>query len=134
MGATTFQTISYGKSRAEAFQRAQEQARWEDGHGGYSGTIAEKPSASVYGGGEVTYRQAQRIIRDLEAEEQAAAEKACQPPYVDPPVSTAARVYADKWGPALAIRIKRSSLPDAFKRQAPARGVQFWMFAGWAST
>lgn len=42
MGATTFQTVSHGKTAKEAFNKAVERARYEHGHGGYSGTIAEK--------------------------------------------------------------------------------------------
>jgi hypothetical protein len=43
MGATTFETLAMGKDAREAFNRAQEQEGWEHGHGGYSGTIVEKP-------------------------------------------------------------------------------------------
>lgn len=42
MGADTFYTEATGKTAQEAFQNAIDQARWEHGHGGYSGTIAEK--------------------------------------------------------------------------------------------
>jgi hypothetical protein len=47
MGAETFGcrvAKSSVKSPQEAFQRAQEDARHENGHGGYTGTIAEKSS------------------------------------------------------------------------------------------
>jgi hypothetical protein len=42
MGATTFGTTATGKNAKEAFRNAREEAQWESGHGGYSGTIAEK--------------------------------------------------------------------------------------------
>lgn len=42
MGAESFITKAAGKTAAEAFSAAAEQARWEHGHGGYTGTIAEK--------------------------------------------------------------------------------------------
>ena len=42
MDANTFETLSSGKSAKEAFNAACDQARYEDGHGGYTGTIAEK--------------------------------------------------------------------------------------------
>lgn len=45
MGAATFSTYGFGANVGEAFHRAQEYAAWEHGHGGYTGTIAEKPSA-----------------------------------------------------------------------------------------
>ena len=42
MGGTTFITFSYGKDVREAFQRAVKEAEHTYGHGGYTGTIAEK--------------------------------------------------------------------------------------------
>jgi len=44
MGACTFFTRSSGPSAREAFRSAIDQARYEYGHGGYTGTIAEKSS------------------------------------------------------------------------------------------
>ena len=44
MGATTFHTFGYGKTPQEAFNAAKAAAQPESGHGGYSGTIAEKRS------------------------------------------------------------------------------------------
>lgn len=42
MGATTFYSEAEGKTAQEAFDRARQEAGWESGHGGYSGTIVEK--------------------------------------------------------------------------------------------
>lgn len=42
MGAADFVCRSKGRTAAAAFQRAREKATWEYGHGGYTGTIAEK--------------------------------------------------------------------------------------------
>jgi hypothetical protein len=47
MGANSFVTVSSGANPQDAFSDAVEQARWESGHGGYSGTIAEKRTFSV---------------------------------------------------------------------------------------
>lgn len=44
MGAESFISYAKGKTAKEAFHAACEQAAWEDGHGGYTGTIAEKSS------------------------------------------------------------------------------------------
>lgn len=44
MGATDFSTTSSAKTAQLAFRKAQEEARYEDGHGGYTGTIAEVSS------------------------------------------------------------------------------------------
>lgn len=44
MGAVTFQTIALGRDAASAFTAAVEHAQYMYGHGGYSGSIAEKSS------------------------------------------------------------------------------------------
>ena len=44
MGAETFEIFGYGKTAREAFSAAREDAQYEHGHGGYTGTIAEKDS------------------------------------------------------------------------------------------
>lgn len=42
MGASEFFNSASGKTVAEAFRNVTEDARYEYGHGGYTGTIAEK--------------------------------------------------------------------------------------------
>lgn len=44
MGSSDFYQLSTGKSPKEAFQSARQQAQYEYGHAGYTGTIAEKDS------------------------------------------------------------------------------------------
>lgn len=44
MGAETFYVRSKGKTAQAAFDAAVKDAQYEHGHGGYSGTIAEKGS------------------------------------------------------------------------------------------
>lgn len=43
MGAEYFETRAQGKSAGEAFKLAQDQAFYDHGHNGYTGSIAEKP-------------------------------------------------------------------------------------------
>lgn len=47
MGASEFITKSCGQTAKEAFSRAVEKARYDYGHAGYTGTIAEKNSFVV---------------------------------------------------------------------------------------
>ena len=42
MGATTFTQVGKGKTATEAFLTAVAEARHQYGHGGYTGTLAEK--------------------------------------------------------------------------------------------
>lgn len=44
MGADTFWVREKATSAKEAFKQAVDDARYENGHGGYTGTIAEKSS------------------------------------------------------------------------------------------
>lgn len=44
MGGETFMTRARGRTAREAFDRARDRAAYEHGHGGYTGTIAEKQS------------------------------------------------------------------------------------------
>jgi len=47
MGAAEFYTHGHGTTPKEAFKNAREEAQWDSGHGGYSGTIAEKQSFTM---------------------------------------------------------------------------------------
>jgi len=44
MGAEQFVTTARGKNAQDAFNRAVEQAKYDHGHSGYTGSIAEKDS------------------------------------------------------------------------------------------
>jgi hypothetical protein len=48
MGATSFTDMAEGNTAAAAFGAAVEKAYWEHGHGGYTGTIAEKPGYVLF--------------------------------------------------------------------------------------
>jgi hypothetical protein len=44
MGANVFMTVGLGNTAKKAFDKAVYDARYQHGHGGYTGTIAEKNS------------------------------------------------------------------------------------------
>ena len=48
MGAEIFTTTAKGKTATEAFGTAQTDARYNYGHGGYTGSIAEKGGFRLY--------------------------------------------------------------------------------------
>lgn len=83
MGATTFRTKSSGRTAEEAFRRAVDEACWAVGHGGSSGTIAEKENFVVI---EVP---------------------ACNEPeqYAEQLLEIDDPRVRDKWGPAGAVQI-----------------------------
>lgn len=83
MGASTFGVHVNGKTAKEAFRDAVSEAQYEHGHGGYTGTIAEKDSfiEIAVPQGEDPVAFANRLIEE------------------DDP-----RVY-DKWGPAGCVKL-----------------------------
>lgn len=90
MGATTFETfIAAGEDVREAFRDAVEQAAYDYGHAGYTGTIAEKHSYVIIQSEPMPYEDAADLAWDLIRRD-------------DPRIS-------DKWGPAGAIRTVTSS-------------------------
>lgn len=86
MGACDFSQFSRARGRdyKKAFNEAVEEAQYEYGHGGYTGTIAEKGSVRLYGKA-ATLAEAEKIVDDLFERQD--------------------KVVCDKWGPALCIKV-----------------------------
>jgi hypothetical protein len=108
VGANWFQTYHDGADVRAAFDDAVREAEWEHGHGGYSGTIAEKRDYVIITGRPVSRDEATRLADDLVERD-------------DPRV-------ADKWGPAGAIPITRATAPNDHSQP------EGWLFCGWASS
>ena len=77
MGACEFFTRVRRATAEEAFQKAQEDARYEYGHGGYTGTIAEKWSFDLV-----------KVPEGMEIAQ-----------YIEETTDEGGR-FDDKWGPA----------------------------------
>ena len=127
MGASEFMTTVRAKTPAEAFKLAHDNAQYESGHGGYSGTAAEKHDFKFYavpaGAREKTIRIFARavtqyeddllVVRDqLEGEEEwakAAAKRLrhAKTKWAKYPLAQAARTWRDKWGPAVVLRLAK---------------------------
>lgn len=89
MGAEFFETKSNGKSVEEAFKKAVDQALYDHGHSGYTGTIAEKDEFQTipgYYSEEVSEEELEALLED--------------------------RNLGDKWGPCAAIKIH--GVPDTW--------------------
>lgn len=87
MGAMSFMASAKGATAKEAFIAAREEAAYEHGHGGYSGTIAEKG----------------RFVQIAVPTGQTAADFAEELMEGDDP-----RI-ADKWGPAGCVEVGKGS-------------------------
>lgn len=106
MGGSTFETIGEGKDSKEAFQLARESAQYERGHGGYTGTIAEKHSFVVIS-----------TPTPITDDKMAYA-------YANDLMDKDDKRIRDKWGDAGAIKLP--SKPGSTKER--------WLFFGWASS
>jgi hypothetical protein len=105
MGAQVFSQTVWNADMRKAFNLARDEAAYEHGHGGYTGTVAEK--------GEVVK------VRDIPMTEQDANNEAWR--MID------ARDHRtnDKWGPAGAIPLTKT--PNGTQ-------IDGWLFFGWASS
>ena len=115
MGACDFENVVIGKYKdaGEAFRHVVKEARYYNGHGGYTGTIAEKDSF---------------IMIEL-------------PPRKDPykyvnELMGSDHKVNDKWGPAGCIEIKGKRLKELRERNnlKGKRGIKAFLFFGWASS
>lgn len=108
MGAENFHVTRGETDVATAFTEATEQARYDHGHAGYTGTIAEKGDYVVYQ--PPVGKTTDEVLKALEE-----SWDGTRPDWLPQHVVDA---YDDKWGPAVAI-------PE------PGRG---WHFVGYASS
>lgn len=84
MGGQIFSSVGKGKTIDEAFRASVESAKYEYGHGGYTGTIAEKHGYVLVS--VPTGQEPKAYAKSLlEAHDE--------------------RVY-DKWGPAVAVELR----------------------------
>lgn len=135
MGAAQFRHFASGKKPEDAFASLVAAASYEHGHGGYSGTIAEKHSFKLFTPppGIAALDFARWVI----ASEQCVASDVPKevPPEHRDAVLRAADVSDNKWGPAAAVEIKGEELA-ALRAKKPGRfpeGDRVFYFFGWAS-
>lgn len=120
MGAETFVTTSLEPDPNRAFHELVEEAAYEYGHGGYTGTIAEKSEYVIIQRQVISQRGAEALADQLIQD-------------ADPRID-------DKWGPAGAIPFGDSDdvdLTDAAAVEAwlaTEPPIQGWVFFGWASS
>lgn len=151
MGADHFTDIATGKTVSDAFNKARRDAAYEYGHGGYTGSIAEKGDYSLITVPKGT--TAERLIEKGHAAawawEQArynegykpkAAEKAAWKYLVAKLGERTADAFmelahGDKWGPALALEITGARAVE-IKARSGRKGThdKVFIFTGYASS
>jgi hypothetical protein len=65
MGGEWFETESEGETVQDAFNKAVEQAEYDHGHSGYTGTIAEKPDFILIPASEYVGRDPRDFVKHL---------------------------------------------------------------------
>ena len=105
MGAEVFYTYAEGDTPTKAFQAAQNEATYESGHGGYTGTIAEK-------NGYITIQIPEDFRPDMKKDSTRVSA------YADELINNDDERISDKWGPAGCIAV----------------GSNSYLFFGWASS
>tara|TARA_B100001059_G_scaffold134263_1_gene134495 strand:+ start:5860 stop:6195 length:336 start_codon:yes stop_codon:yes gene_type:complete len=110
MGATTFYETSRGKTAEEAFFAAQKEARYMHGHGGYTGTIAEKHSFTIASSEPLSREKAYALANSLRDTE-----------------------YSNKWGPAGCIRLDSPARQIGWNQDKNKPSSFEFLFFGWAS-
>lgn len=127
MGSTSFITVGYGRTAEEAFCRSSEQALWEWGHNGYTGTIAEKydfvlaplPSGAT----------AREVIDTLDARD----EERLLGWYSKQDVRRYVEAYEDKRGPAVVVQASDEEAETHRKSFGVDDTQKIWVFGGHAS-
>ena len=126
MGACDFETMSHGSDATTAFSNARSEAQAESGERGYTGTIAEKPSFTLFT--LPTIVPAAKVVDAL-----------CDGPVPDGmdagTVRRMQRLYDDKWGPAVAMEITGKAA-TAYRARMGLKGkrVKVYVFCGLASS
>lgn len=115
MGAEQFTTRAKGKTAQEAFATATHEAAWERGHGGYTGTIAEKHSFV-----EITVPKGVPPLAFINAVQRYPHDRSTElaTAELQNALKKAYDQTDDKWGPAGAVQV----------------GPEEWLFFGWASS
>jgi hypothetical protein len=115
MGACDYENVVIGKYKdaSEAFRYVVNEARYYHGHGGYTGTIAEKGDFRM-----ITLPPRKDPYK-----------------YADELMDSDSQVN-DKWGPANCIEIKGKRLKELRERNnlKGKRGIKAFLFFGWASS
>ena len=155
MGATDFSAVAFGKTAEEAYHKAVDEALYERGHGGYTGTIAEKSGFHLFEPPKgLTYARAMKLIEEFTtrtykiegmewAHDQAKAKREAKAARkwmekLDPTLRSwlvkCHNVSEDKWGPAAAIKITGKEAQELRKREGMQRKKgDFYLFWGLAS-
>ncbi len=143
MGASQFTAIALGKSPHDAFDKARNEALYWHGHGGYTGTIAEKPGFKFAGKVDSWHwdklhdyfeREVARKVGVVMSRGERLSGKLA-PARLRPTIERFAEAYDDKWGPAICFQITGTKALEIKKGQGrDGSHDKVYIFVGWASS
>ena len=134
MGAVQFETTVFASTPEKAFASAVEAAHYMHGHGGYTGTIAEKDGFRVF---DLPARlDADKFVSWVQGTcgDDKDMRRLKIPTKYRPLVKRVALAVDDKWGPAGAVKLNPKHQSTLRKRHGrTGRKGAYWTFFGWAS-
>lgn len=132
MGADNFQTFALGKTPGIAFDRAVAEAQYQYGHGGYTGTIAEKNGFKL--AGEINTFHIDKL-EDCFWVAINGERLGKIPAPIREMVVKFAPIYEDKWGPAVCLQLTGTRSHQIKRdRGVPKTWDKVWVFMGMASS
>lgn len=139
MGATTFETTALGRTPGAAFDAAVKDALYWNGHGGYTGTIAEKDGFVFAGTLSIRYmnRVDDFFYKVMDWHQKGRKSKLPKgiPASVAPLFVRWYETYDDKWGPAVCFEITGRETAKIKKEHGRQNTLdKVFVFCGWAST
>jgi hypothetical protein len=161
MGAEQFCVVAHGKTAQDAFNRAVDAAAYEYGHGGYTGSIAEKHEYALVQVPDdfpqikvpllVQWAQSVFLVEPDELKDTRKRRKQWStyerlvqigttwylmpkavPPKWRPLVARWSGYGDDKWGPAVCVELKGKAA--RVNDHGRRRGDKTFLFWGWASS
>lgn len=142
MGAEQFFTIALGRNPHQAFDKAREDAYWEWGHAGYTGSIAEKQEFKMMGSvGTDHWRKVPGWFERVLAETYPAYKVDGRlphkpiPPAYEQKVRRMVTVYDNKWGPALGYEVTGTAA-QKIRLERGRKGTldKVYVFCGYANS
>lgn len=136
MGAERFEDIGTGETAEEAFRLLVDEAGWENGHGGYTGTIAEKDGFVLFDPASVGLaagdflRLVEQYGKDRSRKE---VEDLATPEELEL-IRRAHETADDKFADAACVELPASDLRARKVLKGSVPGRKAFLFWGWASS
>ncbi len=142
MGAADFMTVGVAPTAGEAFSQARDEAAHEYGHGGYTGTIAEKQNFTMFPlpgdlpeGVTIGHYTRLCVSAPFDGDPDKywvfPGTQITVPEYMRTHITAVSDLIEDKWGPAGCFDI--TDTPHGQRRAASPESRVF-LFIGWASS